>query len=217
MAGDAMNQVSPKAPLKVPLILARKEYLAKGKRGIAYTAFLGRKKILIKERNPRADVDTIAHEAVILKAVNKVGVGPVFIALEDNSLIREFIDGPTFPEWCVAAKKPAITRAMIGILEQCRSMDVIGVNKLEMNHPHKHILMKGDAPVMIDFDRSRFVKRPKNVTQVCQWLTGGALSSILKGKNIHLPREELLALAGEYKRDYDAKLFAKMLVVVRGA
>jgi len=49
------------------------------------------------------------------------------------------------------------------------------VNKFEMHHPTKHILIKAGKPsrktvVMIDFERCRWTEKPKNVTQFVQFL-----------------------------------------------
>jgi len=194
-----------------------KEYFARGKRGIAYTALLGAKKVLVKEFNPRSDVNTIEHEARMLKLVNTIRVGPRFIALKDGALIRDFIDGPEFMDWVPMVDKERVKRAMLSILEQCRRMDSLGVNKLEMNHPHKHLLMRRGTPVMIDFDRSRIAARPKNVTQVCQWFTSGTLSPLLRDKGIIIDKQSFLELARAYKAGYGEREFKMLAQVISDA
>ena len=131
--------------------------------------------------------------------------------------MREFIDGPEILDWIPQAAKPAIVRALLDVVEQCRKLDELSVNKLEMTHPHKHILMRKGKPVFIDFDRSRPAQRPKNVTQVCQWLTGGEMAAALAGKGILIPREAMLAHAKAYKRTYSRPAYERIREVIMHA
>jgi predicted Ser/Thr protein kinase len=198
-------------------MIEQKAYFAKGRRGIASTALLNGKKVLIKEFNPKSDVDTIAHEAAILQLVNKKGVGPVFIKLEHGMLIREFIEGEEIVEWMRHAQKPAIKKILLDILEQCRTLDMLNINKLEMTHPHKHILVRRGKAVFIDFDRARKTEKPKNVTQVLQWMTNKELTLLLTEKNIVLDREAMLSHAKSYKGNYGQLAYARIREVILNA
>jgi putative serine/threonine protein kinase len=195
-------------------MIEQKSYFAKGRRGIASTAMLNGKKVLIKEFNPKSDVDTIAHEAAILQLVNKKGVGPVFIKLENGMLIREFIEGEEIVDWMRHAQKPAIKKILLDILEQCRKLDLLNINKLEMTHPHKHILVRRAKAVFIDFDRARKTEKPKNVTQVLQWMTNKELTLLLTEKNIALDREAMLSHAKSYKGNYGKLAYARIREVI---
>jgi predicted Ser/Thr protein kinase len=197
--------------------LTEKTYLARGKRGIAYTAKLGRKKVLLKEFNPKADINTIANEAKMLQVANAKHVGPAFIALHDGVLVREFVDGDRIGEWMRKATKAKIKAALLAILDQCRALDELGINKLEMTHPHKHILMQRNKPVMIDFDRARYATRPKNVTQVCQWMTSKEMLKELQEKSVRIDREAMLAHARKYKATYSKAPYEHMQGLIRNA
>jgi putative serine/threonine protein kinase len=197
--------------------LERKEQFAKGKRGLVSTAYIGDRKVLLKERNPSSVVDTIAHEAEMLKAVNKESIGPLFIAYRDGVLVREYIDGPEMMDWIPGATKPRIKRALERVIAQCRQLDLLGINKQEMTHPHKHILMRDDEPVFIDFERARRTENPKNVTQVCQWITGRDMTTLLSAKGIEVPRDAMLAHAKAYKKDHGKPAYERMLETIRGA
>ena len=197
--------------------LGKKEYFAKGKRGIVYTALLGRRKVLVKEFNPASAVNTIAHEAEILQMVNRKGIGPMFIALENGALVREFIEGKEVVKWMRSARKPAIKKVVQNILEQCKALDQLGINKMEMTRPHKHILLQKNKPVFIDFDRSRKAEKTKNVTQVCQFFTSAELQTLLAEKDILLSRENMQTLAKEYKQCRDKKAFQAIVKLVQDA
>lgn len=65
---------------------------------------------------------------------------------------------------------------------QCFAMDLMGINKDEMTHPHRHILVHAVASTpdaaetssqthkctFIDFEKCVYSSKPKNVTQLCQ-------------------------------------------------
>lgn len=193
------------------LSIQNKQYYARGKRGIVSLAQWKGKKVLIKEHNPTSSVDTIAHEALILKKVNAFGVGPKFFAYENNALIREFIDGEEIASWVEHASAAEIRAVLSLLLEQCRAMDVALIDKTEMNHPDKHILVRKNTPVQIDFERSRISHRPKNVTQICQWLTNSGFAKLIRSKNVNFDHDALFSLAKKYKQTYDGGLVDQMI------
>ncbi|MBN1275648.1 hypothetical protein JXA12_05150 [Candidatus Woesearchaeota archaeon] len=191
----------------------REEYLARGKRGIAYTGFLDGRKVLVKEHNPAAEVNTIRNEALMLRELNERGVGPRFIAYEGGRLVREFVDGERiedFLEHATIAEAKAVVRQ---VLEQCRAMDLLGVNKLEMTRPYKHILVRrvksGVEAVMIDFERCKRTEKPKNVTQACQYIA--RLQPLLSVAGVDVDAERVKGLGARYKRQgYDEKAFKEL-------
>ena len=79
---------------------------------------------------------------------------------------------------------------------------MMGINKEEMHHPLKHVVV-GEKIVQIDFERARAVEHPQNVTQFCNYI-----SVIFPEK-----RERLIDLAKVYKKDRTKKNFEKILRV----
>lgn len=183
--------------------LTKKEYLAKGKRGIIYTTYYNNKKAVIKQKNPTSDVDTIENEARFLKTLNKHNIGPKFILYENHTLLREHVDGQRIDEWLQAANKKDIQSILMQVLKKCYTMDKLGINKFEMTRPHKHILItsNNNKTIMIDFERCRFSEHPKNVTQFCQFLTRNNTTEILNTKGINYDKHEILDLATMYKKE----------------
>jgi len=177
------------------------EYFAKGKRGEICLRREDGQTVLVKRKNPRSTVDTIANEARYNKLLNKHGIGPRFLRYdaERNELIREYVEGEEFRTWLPTAGKKAVRHVLHIILKQCRTMDSLGIIKLEMTRPWKHIIVtKSDEPFLIDFERCKEARAPKNVTQFCQFLTGSAMARMLREKGIIIDRT-LLTLAKEYK------------------
>jgi predicted Ser/Thr protein kinase len=178
-------------------------FLAQGKRGEVFLRIQHGKKVLVKRRNPASAVDTIANEARYTRLLNKVAIGPRFIDFDASTgeLVREYIDGAEFRKWLPAAPGPATRRVLLSVLDQCKAMDDLGVEKQEMMRPWKHILVtKAGKAVLIDFERCRETASPKNVTQFCQFLTGTRVRSVFTEKGLLIDKQKILELAKNYKR-----------------
>ncbi|MBW2983079.1 hypothetical protein KY327_02140 [Candidatus Woesearchaeota archaeon] len=187
-----------------------KEYLARGKRGVTYTGYVDGQKVLVKEHNPDSDADTIANEARMLRALNRHDVGPSFIDYEHGRLVREFVDGERIEEYLVECTPEEAKDVMRQVLDQCKTMDELGINKYEMTHPYKHILVtpEGEA-LMIDFERCRHTEKPKNVTQFCQYIA--RLEEKLGWNGVVVDGEKVKELGKRYKRDgYDDEAFQEL-------
>ncbi|MDD9953128.1 MAG: methylated-DNA--[protein]-cysteine S-methyltransferase [Candidatus Woesearchaeota archaeon] len=196
------------------MALTNKTYYAKGKRGIVYTADYNGKNVIVKEPNPNADVNTIEHEATILQLVNTQNIGPTYIGMENGALIAAFIDGMYIKEWIAHAPPKEIVVLLKKILAQCRVLDELGISKLEMTRPHKHIIVRANEPIQIDFDRATKTTKPKNVTQLCQWLTGSTMRPVLEAKGIFLPRQQLLDHAKTYKDTYTQEAYMQLAQLI---
>ncbi len=82
-------------------------------------------------------------------------------------------------------------------LDICFLLDTIGIQKEEMTHPQKHILVSNSKVFFIDFERSVMTSKPANVTQFCTYL---------RKMGVDVPVELLRA----YKRKKSRKDFLKI-------
>ncbi|MBW2990696.1 hypothetical protein KY348_03260 [Candidatus Woesearchaeota archaeon] len=202
---------------------------AKGKRGIIYK----QGNICIKEKNPRSAVDTLKNEAKYLQILNKKSIGPKFIKYENKKLYREFVEGIRIKEFLENEKnKKKIVSVLKQVLEQCRKMDLLGINKQELTNPYKDILItKQNKAVMIDFERCKKTKKPKNVTQFLQYIARN--KPVLESKGIMIDnknsknfwneksswishKKKLIKLGKEYKTKEDKKNFDKIIRFISG-
>jgi predicted Ser/Thr protein kinase len=187
------------------------EVYAKGKRGIIYRD----RDICIKEKNPRSAVDTLRNEAKYLQLLNKKKIGPKFIKYERERLFREFIKGERISDFLEQeADKEKIIAVLKQVFEQCRVMDMLGINKLELTNPYKDILVTADnKAVMIDFERCYEAKKSKNVTQFLQYLIKN--KPLLEKKEMIINRDELIKLGKAYKEKPTKKSFNKIMTIIR--
>ena len=89
------------------------EYLAKGKRGEVFLRDEKGKKVLVKIKNPKSDVDTIANEARFNELLNKKGIGPQFLSYDKDELVREYVVGEEFRKWAPSAEKEAVRHVLL--------------------------------------------------------------------------------------------------------
>lgn len=174
------------------------EYLSKGKRGIVY---LDKDAVVKVKREDSKATRALENEARWLKMLNKHNIGPRFIDFQDGKLRMEYIKGTPIAEWLKKNEKHK-NKIAKDVLAQCRKMDKLEVNKLEMNHPYKHIIIRKGKAVMIDFERCKKTRKPKNVTQFCQYLIRLGFEA---------DKKELEHLLKEYKRNYDEESFGLLL------
>ena len=120
---------------------------------------------------------------------------------ELDFVIREFAEGTSIFEWMKNVNdKKIIEKVFLNLLDQCKRMDEANINKLEMNHPHKDLLIRNNEPVIIDFERCKQTIKPKNVTQLCQFLSSKHINIELQRFNVQISNESLMKLAETYKK-----------------
>ncbi|MBS3159053.1 hypothetical protein J4206_07250, partial [Candidatus Woesearchaeota archaeon] len=185
-------------------------FLAKGHRGIVYSGTYKGKDIAIKvDLNPGA-VSRVDMESRWLKILNKKKIGPKMLHSGKDFLIMEYIDGEKLFDYVQHSNKNQIRHVIQDIFRQCYEMDLLQINKEEMHHPVKHILITTDGARMIDFERCRKTLDPKNVTQFCQFLTSGSFAYGLENKGLII-NKRILKFAQKYKNDPSRKNFDTIL------
>ncbi len=171
------------------------EYLDKGKRSLVYKFKKGRKEYVIKVKSPSSKaIERLKNEAKFLKILNKHKVGPKLVDSGKDYIVYEFVEGK-FLKDIKLNKKQAIE-----VLKQCRVLDKLKINKLEMHHPLKHILIKKKI-TMIDFERCYETDYPKNVTQFINYLF----------RDFKVP----LKLIKEYKKEQSDKNFRRIIYGIK--
>ncbi len=191
------------------------EYLSKGKRGVVYTTERDGRKIAVKKKRSDSQAEMVLKkEAEFLKKLNKEGIGPEFIELEDDALVMEFVEGETIEEFLKNREndRKEVIQVLKSVFDQCRTMDELRINKQEMTNPYKHIIIDKDLhPVIIDFERCLYTKKPKNVTQFCQYVTRTRTRQLLADRGITIDKNKIRKLAKEYKEKLSEKSYSRIL------
>jgi HemK-related putative methylase len=177
---------------------------AKGHRGLIFTGFLRGKKIAVKTENPRSEaVGRIGIEAQMLVKLNKHGIGPILLFSGDRYFAYRFVEGEMVIDYIERSSREDILRQLQAVIGQLAILDRLGIDKEEMHHPVKHIII-GKKPVLIDFERAHHTERPKNLTQFVEFLA--RISMLLERKSIILNKQELITIARDYARTRDPEL-----------
>lgn len=144
-------------------------HFAKGKRGRIFVATYNKKMVAVKIKNELSQTNRLLIEVQFLKISNKHGIGPKLLNHSNNFIAYEFVRGKHFEDVLKEQKSPE--KIIMALLQQARIMDDIGFSKEEMHRPYKNVIIRQNKPVLIDFERSHFDKNPKNVTQLCSFIT----------------------------------------------
>ncbi len=193
------------------------ELLAKGHRGMVYSGRARGRKVAIKaQRKDTAAKNVAKKEARWLKQMNKRGIGPKLICAGSGYLIMEIIEGTSLSEFATRSSKAGIKRVLGELFWQCFMMDKMSVSKEEMHHPVKHVIIdKNGRAVLIDFERMHETAKPKNVTQLCQFIIRSKLTGALEEKGISIDKRKIISAAKEYRKGMDRKNFSRITRLIK--
>jgi len=186
--------------------------LSKGHRGIIFTGKLLNVKVAVKKQ--REDIQVIGrieNEARWLKVLNRKGIGPKILFVEDGYFIYEFVEGEFLPDYLEKASKENIKKVFTDVFKQCFVLDQRGISKEEMHHPLKHVLVKNNKAVLIDFERTHATEKPQNVTQFCQYVSGVKVLKLLQEKGFKFTKTQITMAAKRYKKDINEKNFKEII------
>ena len=179
------------------------QYFNKGHRGIIYTDL--NRKIIVKI----SDKKRILNEVKWLKKLNRYKIGPKLIIYNSNYLILRHIKGKKILDYLKESNKKQILPVIKEILLQCRILDKLKINKLEMHHPVKHIIINRKVN-LIDFERAYKTKNTKNLTQFCQFLLSKKVQDLLMQKNIFLDKNKFILILKKYKKKQNESNFLEL-------
>jgi HemK-related putative methylase len=188
------------------------EFFAKGHRGMLFTARYKGKKAAVKTKLPESQaLGRIQIESHWLKRLNKKKIGPRLLYSEKDFFIMEFVDGKRIFDYAEHANKKQIKSVLAKVFEQCYQLDKININKEEMHRPYKHIIIKNNKPSMIDFERANYSRKPKNVTQMFQFINSGRFRNLLIKKGLKINKKNIIKMSKIYKKTLDKKIIEKIL------
>jgi HemK-related putative methylase len=186
--------------------------LAKGHRGLIYVGDLEGKKVTIKIKNPESKaIGRIGNEVKYLKLLNKHKIGPKVLFSSNEYFVYKFIEGDFIVDYIKNNNKEKIKTVLKDIFNQMYVLDKLKINKEEMHHPLKHVLVK-DRAYLLDFERCRKTLKPHNVTQFCQFVL--SINKLLKNKKISVNRNKLINLSKKYKKEQTKKNFNKIISII---
>ena len=192
------------------------QILGKGCTSIVVLAVSKYGKAALKMRRTDSNRESCAHEAKILKAANKIRVGPRLFSNTDNLLLMEFLDGKTISKWLpekmLEDRQKVLSRVLRQVLEDCFKLDLAGIDHGQLNPARKHIIVNDNGnSTILDFESASTNRRVANVTSVSQYLFLGSETAEKTCTILGSNRDTIIDSLKEYKRNLNRESFEELL------
>lgn len=170
----------------------------------------------LKIRRTDANRENMTEEFRLSQLANMVGVGaPVYGHTKDVMSMR-YIKGVELEDYVKGATGKGSARRVRDLahvlLNQCRKLDLIGLDHGELSNLRKHVIIEGDTPYIIDFESASQKRMTKNVTGAAQYLfLGSGLSPRIQRTLSIKGTDAILEALKRYKRDMSDENYVLLL------
>ena len=179
--------------------------MGKGHTGIVVQGLVGEELVAVKILRVDADRESLDAEARCLGVANRVGVGPRLHGVAPHLIVMELVEGDYLVRWVKGLDREdeALLRGvLIALLEKAHRLDEVGLDHGELSTAHRHVIVSGGEPRIIDFESASTGRRVANVTSIAQYLFFNRNMKESLGRVIPLPDEDsLIEALSAYKRD----------------
>ena len=203
-----------------PTTLGNLAILGKGYVGVVVIAKKGNKEVALKIRRTDSPRKDMKNEAILLKLVNSVKVGPKMIDVSKNFLVMEYLEGEKFSNWIEmlkgvgSAKK--LKSTIKNVLEDCYRLDQIGFDHGELSNISKHVIVGKTKSSLIDFESSSTKRKPSNVTSITQaFFIGSGISKKTQKIYKNSSKEKIIEALKLYKQEKSQENFEKLLKILK--
>lgn len=188
--------------------------------GLVVQCSAGGRSLAVKIRRTDANRPSLDEEYRITALVNHLGVGVELFGHTRDMILMRSLDIVELPDWFKGLAGPgarARARDMLhSILNQCRTLDIMGIDHGELSDLRKHVVVADGIPWILDFESASTGRRPRNVTSAAQYLlVGGRVAPLVRRKIGLKDTKQALGLLGSYKRELSDFDYAKLLEGLR--
>lgn len=194
--------------------------LGLGTVGIVVKAQVGRDVRALKIRRTDANRPDMEREVKITSMANKLGIGPQVYAYSKDFVLVKLLEYQELGDWLRELAGPGkreVAREVVhSILNQCRKLDIMGIDHGQLSNLRKHVVYAEGTPWIIDFESAGTSRKPKNVTTAAQYLlVGGRLSPLMRRTLGVRGTDGIIPLLRHYKKEADDYSYAKILEYLR--
>jgi putative serine/threonine protein kinase len=192
----------------------------KGCVGIVVKAKLGSNSEVcaLKIRRTDADRKSMDNETHFHKMANSAGVGPRLKGHTKNLIAMEFVRGLSIIDWVAGnninnkAKKGNLHVVATAILEQCLSLDLVGLDHGELSRLARHVIVS-EKPYIVDFESASTTRKTCNVTAAAQsiFLHGIVADKVRKILGGKIDGEKVILALKSYKHSHTRANFDAVL------
>src|SRR2546426_8087152 len=158
-----------------PLRVGKLSVLGKGVVGLVVAGIADGGRVAVKIRRVDSRRRSMLHEAEMMRAANKAGIGPECLGSSEDVLEMQFLDGQRLPLWISSLKgrgrKARVKGTIKTLLQQCVRLDAYGLDHGELSRAHKNVLVsRGDHPWILDYESASLMRRVNNFTSLAQYI-----------------------------------------------
>jgi putative serine/threonine protein kinase len=170
----------------------------------------------LKIRRTDANRKSMAEEYRLTQLANRVRVGAPAYGCTRDVMSMRFIAGAELEDYIKGATGRGSARRVRDLahvlLNQCRKLDLIGLDHGELSNLRKHVIVDGETPYVIDFESASQNRTTKNVTAAAQYLfVGSRLSPRIKRILSIKSADPILQALRRYKGEMSDENYARFL------
>jgi putative serine/threonine protein kinase len=202
--------------------IGRLGILGLGTVGVVVKVRVGGDLQALKIRRTDANRPDMEREAQITSTANKLDIGPTVYGHTKDFMLMKLLDYVELEEWLRRlhgeGTRDAARTMVHSILNQCRKLDIMGIDHGQLSNLRKHAVVAEGVPWIVDFESASTSRKPKNVTTAAQYLfIGGRLSPRLRRVLGLRDVSPLLKLLSDYKSDTSDYTYSKMIETLKVA
>jgi len=203
-----------------PTTIGKLEILGKGYVGVVVLAKRGTKKIALKIRRLDSQRSEMKSEAILLKLVNTVKVGPKLFDYSKNFVVMDYLEGEKIGKWINTLGGPGSSKKLKStiksVLEDCFRLDQIGFDHGELSSISKHVIVGSTKSTLIDFESSSTNRRVSNVTSITQAIFIGSGIAKKVRRIYKIPsKEKIIEVLRIYKQEQSRESFDILLKILK--
>jgi len=196
--------------------IGRLGILGLGTVGVVVRAMADGRLCAVKMRRTDANRPNMDEEARITSLANRIGIGPDIYAHTKDMILMKLLESEELSDWLRRqggkGTRAQVREAIHSLLNQCRKLDIMGIDHGQLSNLRKHAVMAEGVPWIIDFESASTGRKPRNVTTAVQYLfVGGAVSPALRRALGLKETATLRQLLAEYKAGLSDYHYSKIL------
>ncbi|MCS7083833.1 MAG: hypothetical protein NZL90_02465 [Aquificaceae bacterium] len=173
---------SAKSFKELELYLEGLEKVGKGWRGVVFRAKLGDLVLAIKVARSPQVLDSIKRESRVLSMLLGFEGFPQLRFFGEDFIAYDFIDGKIFKR--ASLSKAQRIQVFLQVLELIKTLDILGIDKGEMNKLDKNLIISQNKVYLIDFERARLSNKTHNLSKFLQLLSVEGVLPIYSAKEL---------------------------------
>jgi putative serine/threonine protein kinase len=174
----------------------------------------------LKVRRTDANRPDMQNEVRIVAVVNRLGIAPQVYAHSKDFILMKLLESVELYDWLKnlggQGTRESARSTVHSILNQCRKLDVMGIDHGQLSNLRKHVVIAEGKPWIIDFESASTSRKPKNVTTAAQYLLiGGRISPLLRRTLGVRDTGPIMKLLAAYKTDTSDYAYSKLVEALK--